>query len=223
MTNSAFVAIDNADTKCEWLNDRSAIVATGGCIKKRELYTTNKMGRNPDPLLSRDHLSHAAVRRDDVADRLLIMKVQRFDAFKSEKSLLTELLQNRQQIMSEVVYHLQEVVRALRAGQGIDDSGAFRMADFADFAMKVARYAGVEDQVKVIFTKLTHEQSAFTLEGNSIFELLSAWAPQNAGREVTNADLCKELLELAKKDGNDVSEGRLSGVCPSDVPRAIEP
>jgi hypothetical protein len=140
-------------------------------------------------------------RRDDVADRLLIMKVQRFDAFKSEKSLLTELLQNRQQIMSEVVYHLQEVVRALRAGQGIDDSGAFRMVDFADFAMKVARYAGVEEQVKVIFTKLTHEQSAFTLESNSIFELLSAWAPQNVGREVTNADLCKQLAELAKKEG----------------------
>jgi hypothetical protein len=201
VTNSAFVAIDNADTKCEWLNDRLAIVATGGTIKKRELYTTNKMVEIPTHCFLAITSRTPQFRRDDVADRLLIMKVQRFDAFKSEKSLLTELLQNRQQIMSEVVYHLQEVVRALRAGQGVDDSGAFRMADFTDFAIKVARYTGVEDQVKVIFTKLTHEQSAFTLEGNSIFELLSAWAPQNAGREVTNADLCKELAELAKQEG----------------------
>jgi len=201
VTNSAFVAIDNADTKCDWLNDRLAIVATGGSIKKRELYTTNKMVEIPTHCFLAITSRTPQFRRDDVADRLLIMKVQRFDAFTSEKALLAELLQHRQQIMSEVVYHLQEVVRALRAGQGTDDSGAFRMADFADFAMKVARYAGVEDQVKVIFTKLTYEQSAFTLEGNSIFELLSAWAPQNAGREVTNADLCKELAELARKEG----------------------
>ncbi len=201
VTNSALVAIDNADTKCDWLNDRLAIVATGGSLKKREYYTTNKLVEIPTHCFLAITSRTPQFRRDDVVDRLLIMKVQRFDAFKSEKSLLTELLQNRQQIMSEVVYHLQEVVRALQAGQGVDDSGAFRMADFADFAMKVARYAGVEDQVKVIFTKLTHEQSAFTLEGNSIFDLLSAWAPQNVGREVTNADLCKELAELAKKEG----------------------
>jgi hypothetical protein len=101
-------------------------------------------------------------------------------------------------------------VRALRERQGTDESGVFRMADFADFAIKVARHAGVEEQVGAIFTKLAHEQSAFTLEGNSIFELLSTWAPQNAGREVTNANLCKELAELAKKDGTIFSyEGKI--------------
>jgi hypothetical protein len=73
------------------------------------------------------------------------------------------------------------------------------MADFADFAMKVARHVGVEAELQVIFDKLTSEQSAFTLEGEPLFELLCDWASQNAGREVTNKTLCAELAELAEK------------------------
>jgi hypothetical protein len=101
--------------------------------------------------------------------------------------------------MSEVVRHLQRVVQALRADQDADDSGIFRMADFAAFAMKVARHAGIEIQMKAIFEKLTSEQSAFALEGDPIFELLRTWASQNPGREVTNKDLCAELTEVAEK------------------------
>jgi hypothetical protein len=91
------------------------------------------------------------------------------------------------------------VVLALRTDQDADDSGIFRMADFAAFAMKVARHAGIEAQMKAIFEKLTSEQSVFALEGDPIFELLRTWASQNAGREVTNKDLCAELAELAEK------------------------
>jgi hypothetical protein len=134
-----------------------------------------------------------------VADRLLIMKVERYETFRAEKALLDEVLQNRNQIMSEVVRHLQRIVQALRAEQDADDSGIFRMADFAEFAMKVARHAGIETQMKAIFKKLTSEQSAFALEGDPIFELLRTWASQNPGREVTNKELCAELTELAEK------------------------
>jgi hypothetical protein len=200
VTNSTFVAIDNADTKRTWLDDRLATVATGGSIKKREYFTTNKLVEIPTHCFLAITSRIPQFRRDDVADQLLIMKVQRYRTFISEKTVLAELLEKRQQIMSEVIYRLQQVVRALREGQGTDDSGAFRMADFANFAIKVARHTGVEEQVNMIFTKLTHEQSAFTLESNPIFELLLTWVPQNAGREVTNADLCKELAELAKNE-----------------------
>jgi hypothetical protein len=101
--------------------------------------------------------------------------------------------------MSEVVRHLQCMVQALRTDQDADDSGIFRMADFAAFAMKVARHAGIEAQMKAIFEKLTSEQSAFALEGDPIFALLRTWASQNPGREVTNKDLWAELTEVAEK------------------------
>jgi hypothetical protein len=199
VTHSAFVAIDNVDTKCQWLNDRLATVATGGSIKKREYYTTNTLVEIPAHCFLAITSRTPQFRRDDVADRLLILKVERYETFRSENTLLDEVLQNRNQIMSEVVHHLQQVVQALRTGHDADDAGAFRMADFAAFAMKVARHAGVEAQVTAIFDKLTAEQSAFTLEGDPIFELLCAWTSQNSGREVTNKVLCAELAELAEK------------------------
>jgi hypothetical protein len=199
ITNSAFVAIDNADTKRDWLEDRLATVATGGSIKKRDYYTTNTLVEIPAHCFLAITSRTPHFRRDDVADRLLIMKVERYETFRAEKALLDEVLQNRDRIMSEVVRHLQRVVQALQAEQEADDSGIFRMADFAAFAMKVARHAGIETQMKAIFEKLTSEQSAFALEGDPIFELLRTWASQNQGREVTNKDLCTELTEVAEK------------------------
>jgi hypothetical protein len=198
-TNSAFVAIDNADTKRSWLEDRLATVATGGAIKKRAYYTTNTLVEIPARCFLAITSRTPHFRRDDVADRLLIMQVERYETFRAEKTLLDEVLQNRNQIMSELVRHLQVVVRALQAEQDADDSGIFRMADFAAFAVKVARHAGIEIQMKAIFEKLTSEQSAFALEGDPIFELLRTWASQNPGREVTNTDLCAELTEVAEK------------------------
>ncbi len=75
------------------------------------------------------------------------------------------------------------------------------MADFADFAMKVARAAGVENALQEIFRKLNQEQSSFTLEHDSLFDLLWKWATKHPSREITNTDLCKELADLAEASG----------------------
>jgi hypothetical protein len=37
------VVLDNADRKCNWLNDRLAVVATGGNVKRRDYFTTNTL------------------------------------------------------------------------------------------------------------------------------------------------------------------------------------
>jgi hypothetical protein len=113
--------------------------------------------------------------------------------------MLREVLKDRDVIMSEVALHLQEVVCALRDYENNEDNVAFRMADFAEFALAVASYAKVYDQVKITFKKLSLEQSYFTLEDDPIFDLLLLWVPGNEGREVTTADLCRELAVLALK------------------------
>jgi hypothetical protein len=138
-----------------------------------------------------------AFRRDDVAERLLIMRVGRIKKFKSEKRMLSDVRKNRDLIMSEVIRHLQEVVQALRDYKDTEDDVTFRMADFAEFALTVAKHAKFYDQVKIIFEKLTLEQSYFTLEDDPILDLLFKWVPANQEREVTAAELCKELTVLA--------------------------
>ncbi|MEE9269855.1 MAG: hypothetical protein V3V49_06295 [Candidatus Krumholzibacteria bacterium] len=206
MTNSPFVVFDNADHKCVWLNDRLATVATGGVIKKRELYTTNRLVEIPARCSVGLTSRTPHFRRDDVADRLLIMKVERFKAFISEKKLLAEVMGRRNEILSEGILKLQTIVRALRAEDGVDDSGVFRMADFADFAMKVARHEGWGEQLKRIFGKLSHEQSEFTLDGDPIFETLSVWAAEHPDRQVTYKELWGELKKVAESEGIDFRE-----------------
>lgn len=198
ITNSDFVAIDNADSKIKWLDDRLAIAATGGTIKKRELYTTNRLVDFPVRCFIGITSRTPHFRREDVADRLLMMKVERFDKFIPEKDLLKEVLDNRNQIMTEVAYRLQEVIQALHATRDQIFEIDFRMADFAQFALRIARHEGNEDEVHAIFKKLTQEQSIFSLEDDPMLKLLSTWVEANQDKEVTSTELCKELSKIAK-------------------------
>lgn len=199
VANSSFVALDNADTHCPWLNDKLAIAATGGSLKLRQLYTTNNLIEIPVHCFIGITSRTPSFKRDDVAERLIIMNVEAYPEKKPEKALLDEVINNRNQIMSEVVYGLQEIVRALREKKEVNYSGKFRMADFADFAIKVAHIAGIENKVEEIFEKLSNEQSNFLFQDNPVFELLCEWAKENSDKEVTNTELCKELSILAEK------------------------
>ena len=201
ITNAPYVVIDNADSKSSWLEDRLAIIATGGVIKRRELYTTNRLVDFPVSCFLAITSRTPKFRRDDVADRLLIMRLKRFETFVAEKTMLDEVLQMRNQIMSEVIDHLQQVVQALDKFKGSNFTSTFRIADFADFAIKVARFTGIESMMQTIFDKLSHEQSRFTLEGEQIYELLSEWVQDNENMEVTSDTLCRELAAVAEKQG----------------------
>lgn len=81
-------------------------------------------------------------RREDVADRLLLFHVTRFESFEAESGLLAELMEHREMILTDLVEDLQAVVRILRDTQGQRHPCRFRMADFADFALKVAHGTG---------------------------------------------------------------------------------
>ncbi|OPY83925.1 MAG: hypothetical protein A4E71_02823 [Smithella sp. PtaU1.Bin162] len=201
ITNSAFVVIDNADSKQKWLNDKLAVVATGGKVRKRELYTTNRLVDFTIQCFLAITARTPEFRRDDVADRLLFMRVDRINTFVAERHLLDEIISNRSQIMSEVVLHIQEVITALCMNSGIIESLSFRMADFADFAFKLARYANIKEEVESIFKKLSAEQNQFTLENDPILELLIKWVPDNNGKEVTANDLYRELNAIAQREG----------------------
>jgi len=203
VSNAYYLVIDNVDERCNWLCDRLAILATGGSIKKGELYTTNTMVEIPTKCYLAITSRTPDFRRDDVADRLLIMKVKRYMTFKAENSILKEVDTNRDAILSETIWRLQAITRALRAADGKVEDGVFRMVDFADFAIKTSRCFGKEDQIRRVFDKLSREQSFFALENDPVFYLLSDWVAQNQGREISNASLCDELSALASKQHTD--------------------
>jgi len=210
--NSYLFFIDNADTRCSWLNDRLARAATGAVISKRELYTTAKMYSKAVKCFLGITSRNPYFRRDDVADRLLLMPVKRFDRMIPESILLASIKKNRNAMMKETVILLQQAIRALKKWKDTNETGNIRMADFYAFAIKIAREEGNEDRLESIFAKLCKEQSLFTLDYDVIFELLSEWVNMkcddgfggtipNSGREITSNALNNELAVLAEKKG----------------------
>jgi hypothetical protein len=169
------------------------------------LYTTNTLVDYPIECFVGITSRTPYFRRDDVADRMLIHQVRRFadDEFIAESELLAEVLGKRNVLMTAVLRQAQAAIDALKATQGRTYRTAFRMADFATFALRLGDATGSRQQIEELFEKLGEEQAAFTLEGDSFVEVLTLWLndPANQGREVDAATLHRELRSVAEKQG----------------------
>lgn len=138
VSNSTFMCIDNADTKQEWLEDRLAVLATSGRSKRRMLYTTNDLVE----IESRCFITLTArtprIRRDDLADRMLIFNLKRFEIFKAESRILKEVLDNRNLLISEIIRDLQPILSILEEMKDYNFESNLRMADYADLGYKIS-------------------------------------------------------------------------------------
>ncbi len=197
----SFVCFDNVDGRSKWLCDKLAAHATGISQGKRQLHTTNTLAEFPARCFLAITARTPKFRRDDVADRLLIMKVDRYQSFKAEADVLADVLEQRDQLWTEIVFTLQKIVSALEAEKTTRIEQDLRMGDFGTFCLKVAKHIRPWGQeiVKGIFRKLMREQSYFTLEDDPLFDLLLEWAgdPVNKGLPVSSQDLHRGLKNLA--------------------------
>ena len=60
VTSDAFVVIDNADANVPWLDDKLAVVATGGTLKRRKLLHDQQLVEFPITRIRGHHFAHAA-------------------------------------------------------------------------------------------------------------------------------------------------------------------
>ncbi|UCE66759.1 MAG: hypothetical protein JSU85_01735 [Candidatus Zixiibacteriota bacterium] len=202
LINSYVLALDNADTHSKWLPDRLAIAATGGNIQKRRLYSNDVKLNYPIKcfLIITSRTPH--FNRDDVAERMLIMKLERVvDAIgesKRETELFGEIDNNRDRLMSEVLLNLQEIIRILEKEKTAIHKHKFRMSDFADFALKIGNQAGIKPAIERILEDLSKTQSDFTLEDEMLVELLYEFTENHDGEEFSSAELFSKFKSLAE-------------------------
>jgi hypothetical protein len=197
VTGDAFVAIDNADADVKWLDDKLAVVATGGTLKRRLLYTTNQLVEFPITAFVGITSRTPHFKREDVADRLLLFHVSRLKTFEAEAELLGELTAQRDVLMTELVGQLQRVLGALHKNKLKAYSTNFRIADFAQFVLRVADADGKLPEAQAMFERLGEEQLAFTVQDDPVIELLEDWVIDHAGEEVTTAQLFASLQAVA--------------------------
>lgn len=196
-TTIPLVAIDNVDGRIPWLDNLLASLATGGTVPRRKLYTTNELVDFPLRTFvcatSRDAQSFA---RDDVADRTLILHVQRGKSFVAEKKLDRRMIEIRPKAWGAALKLLPKILSALRKQK--PQSVAYRMADFAEFALAVGPVLGYSrKQVTSALDAAQRVRGDFVLEHSPLRASIQYWlesSTASVGKEISVGDLYKEVM-----------------------------
>ncbi len=212
LLRSPIAIFDNTDSYIEWVPDAICAYTTAGLWTKRKLYTDDEsMTIRPHAFIAIASKNPASFRREDVADRCVIMRLERRSEFTSFKQLKDSILADRPRLFGEYLWLLNRIVAELRAIDGdIVQAETHRMADFAALARVVGRVLGWPDQeVDDLMYALQGERDAFINEEDPLVDVLHKWiayrprnAPGNIGREVTATQLCTELDTIAQ--GNQI-------------------
>lgn len=194
---SHLLVLDNLDDPTDWLRDKLARITTGGVDHYRRLYSNNDLGtvryrcwvavtaRTPDTL-----------RRDDLADRVLMLPVARIDrsARRRESVFLQETVKMRSQFWGDLLMALNAIVASIRR-EGIPEESSMRMADFEALGRAIARAEGQEDIWERVIKDWEGQQATFLLEDSVITEALEIWlhTPTNRSRRLDTRQLYQEL------------------------------
>ncbi len=202
VTANYIACFDNVDGRIDWLNDKLAHTATGKMIQKRKLYTTNQNIRFFPKCFLMLNARTPQFKREDVTDRLLLFRTDALDQKRSEAEIINEVLKVRNEIWSELLLQLNEIVEAF-ATEPTGFSTSFRMADWAKTAWRIADIYDKGDMLISLLVKIETAQSDFLLEDDSIFLCLDAWLakPENVGREVTSGTLYNDFQIIAQEEG----------------------
>ena len=216
--SSHIMAIDNLDNFVSWMPDKIARLATGAKDELRKLYTTNEVyriryrcwlaltSRNPETL-----------RRDDIADRLVILPVKRIEntntqskgGFRTERELLEYYYESRNRWMTSLFHALSQVVAAIKSGK-LKKEYEIRMADWFSFGHLVATIEGREaDWIKFV-DRMRNSQIDFYLEEEPICDAIEEYLRGSRvefGKEMTARELEEVLREALHGDSSDRPRG----------------
>jgi len=215
VTNQALAFLDNYDDGVEWANDILAAVATGAGIDKREYFTTNTLYQEVPrcwlSLTSRD----PPCRRDDVADRTLVFRVERVEeGFVGEADYYRQVECRRDLLWSVYLDNLQSIVRTYTATDTATMSSDHRMADWAIFARIVADALDVDDVAELLETMET-ERATFALENENWAKVLGEWIaehPDTAAEWHSAGTIGNSLESHAEKNDMPISVTSASGI-----------
>lgn len=204
LLRSPIAVFDNIDNYISWIPDAVCGYATSGIWVKRKLYTDNEeVILRPHAFIVIASKNPASFRREDTADRCIIIRLDRWLSFTPLNELEKELTQLRGKLLGEYLWYLNKIVAELgNSGAG---GQSHRMADFANMAHVVGRVLGwAESDVEGLLSAIQSERDVFISEDDSLAELLTMWLKYkprggawNIGRIVTVQELFGELEAFA--------------------------
>lgn len=165
LASGGLATFDNADTRVDWLADALAAAATGGCQEKRQLYTDQDRIILPARAwVCITSASPSFAADAGLADRLLVVRLNRRQGETAESTLSDEIVANRNASLSWMV---QTLHRTLRDTAPVPGGLNARHPDFANLAVRIGRAVGRERQVITALRKAETDKSLFNIENDT--------------------------------------------------------
>jgi hypothetical protein len=198
---------DNADTRIDWLPDALANAATGGSQEKRKLYTdAGRVILRPRAWVAVTSASPSFAADAGLADRLLVVRLNRRTGETSEAALSDEIARNRDAGLSWICWTLADALAdAAPVPAGLNS----RHPDFAHYAVRLGRAMGREAEAVAALQAAEADKGLFNLEndhiGAAVLEVLQA-GPFNG----TAADLSEAVQRVDPAFAGKLSAQRLA-------------
>lgn len=192
--------LDNLDEFTPWLRDKLARLSSGADDVYRKLYSNNEPGRvryrcyaaitarTPDTL-----------RRDDLADRLLVLPMDRISDQHREREtqLEADVLGARGEFWGEILQTLNASVALIRLDKLQGDS-TLRLADWEALGRVFSQVLEQADQWPEVVKALKGGQSDFLLQDDLIVEGLAKWLldREHWGKEMTAREIHEALAGM---------------------------
>ena len=162
------IALDNVEAKNARLVDLIAIIATGGTISLRELHTTcDNIKVRPRVFLLINAID-PKLRRNDIADRLLIFQLDRLSTFGSRATISENIKTVTPKIWGEVLTNLHFIIKRLKTDQVIPE-GKFRLQDLEVFSKRIC---SDPKEVEEILEKMEGLRAEYSLTYDNFCVLL---------------------------------------------------
>jgi hypothetical protein len=188
------VCFDNADTRVKWLPDALAAAATDGQHEKRRLYSDSGL------IQQRAHASAVVTSANPtfaadagLADRLLVVRLDRRIKDTAESALSDEIAANRNAALSFIAETLS---RAL--GDKTQPSATLnrRHPDFASMAFRIGRAIGREAETVAALSAAESDKSLFNLQNDDLGAGLLALMANKQPFSGTSTELLDALKSI---------------------------
>ncbi len=185
--------LDNADSKCRWLADAVAAAATDGCSQRRKLYTNSEtVTLRANAWLAITSANPTFGNDAGLADRLLLLRMERQGEATGDDVFTTQILANRNAGLS----HIAQTLRGALADTAPTLTALnARHPDFAAFAVRIGRALGRESEGITALHTAEADKSAFCLENDTIAAALLAYLRLAGTFTGTAAELAPRLVE----------------------------
>lgn len=166
LDGGGIAGFDNADTRVDWLPDALAAASTGGTLEKRRLYTdADRVSLKSRAWCAVTSSSPTFAADAGLADRLLVVRLNRRNGETAEGQLSDEIGQHRDAGLSWIVNNL---AKALADSVSITKGLNARHPDFANLAVRIGRAIGREEEAVFALRAAEADKGIFNLENDQV-------------------------------------------------------